>query len=404
MELAMEVEELMDVDNCQIESANNLKVQQPLETPAVRNILKAKRRTNTRFGDRTSGQTIVIIDTNIFIDKLEDLKLLFVQLTRQSNKDLILVIPMIVIQELDGLKKSSEISIKRVTSFINEQLEQKSFLLSDVALIKKLRENLDEDDNAETEEIQIFNNDDIILQKCLLIRSLKGDKDRIILLSNDLNLRNKALAVDLKSMNYKAFSEEFFAKKQSEEPISNVQIRGLPKKRKLNNSVPETTCHQRLAKLSRVTEIVSKDEMSTSGKSVTEPKIVKSDVDSGKNWLTCKYEGEKVLCEFIEAALKREYGENLWDKMFSVNPRNASLVELLKVLKQGWYAVFSDQFNRNPNVEMSINKLINSLNNSKNKPHILINQLSALLEQVPSIKCDSNSTSNVNNNKKRRTL
>lgn len=126
----------------------------------------------------------IVVDTNIFI---KDLSVLPKLMARQFPDGLgypIIVIPYIVLKELENLaykRKGSpiEVTAKMANKYINQQFTAKNAQIkgqNSADHMKKL--------------LAIESGDDDVLNCCLQV---KGTKKKVILLSNDVNLRNKAL-------------------------------------------------------------------------------------------------------------------------------------------------------------------------------------------------------------------
>lgn len=108
----------------------------------------------------------------------------------------VIIVPYVVLQELDSLKmRTQNETISRTASqsihFINRRFSEKhSALLGQSSL----------DDGQRL--ITIDSADDRILNCCLQLRA-KGYTNNLVLLSNDLNLRNKALVSDIAAISHK---------------------------------------------------------------------------------------------------------------------------------------------------------------------------------------------------------
>lgn len=135
------------------------------------------------------SQTLhIIVDTNIFI---KDLTILPKLMNRKFPDNLgypILVIPYIVLKELENLAhrnqgKPIEQSARAANKFINNQFVGKN---------TQFRGQKVSDHNVKMLEVE--SGDDHVLNCSLQV---KADGKKVILLSNDVNLRNKALFNDV---------------------------------------------------------------------------------------------------------------------------------------------------------------------------------------------------------------
>lgn len=131
----------------------------------------------------------VIPDTNIFLQHLTFIKDLL-ERPIQNNTAIILYVPYVVIEELDKLKGQKDRSIStlamRAVKYLNEKLENRDKSIRGQTVVDSLREI-----------IPVKFADDGILNCCL---QLKEKKLRSLLLSNDINLRNKALINDVRAL------------------------------------------------------------------------------------------------------------------------------------------------------------------------------------------------------------
>lgn len=142
----------------------------------------------------------LVLDTNFLIDHLS--WLIHVQNYLESDPIARVVIPYVVIQELDGLKQRLD-SAKEAISFILSAVKSKKCVH-----ISKL-------------ELSLDNNDDLILETAL---HCKNKSNHVILCSNDNNLCIKALVHSLKTVSKPLIKPlEFY-----------FQLKGL-----VNNSVVE---------------------------------------------------------------------------------------------------------------------------------------------------------------------
>ncbi|XP_053214754.1 transcriptional protein SWT1-like [Panonychus citri] len=301
-----------------------------------------KRIRGKRVTKRSSGKFILVLDTNILIDHLTDLK------TFLSYNHLVescrLIIPLVVIQELDTLKKSKQSYVQNF-KFINEQLRAEASICSDKVWLKKHPPETVAEASAKVDLIEI-NNDDRILKSSLLINQVsEPTENTVILITDDLNLRNKALASALKSMDWDAFCDKF-----------GIENTSCAKKGKTVERLRPTI--KRLQ-----TGTISKVEPTTSG---TKNATSESPTDTMQfgDWLTLKYSTERKLKEFLEKILRKEYND-LWDKIFKIDFSNCSLFEIIRCIKQGWLGTFSDIFERDRSVLQTIETLFELLKNEK---------------------------------------
>ncbi|KAF5288226.1 hypothetical protein FQA39_LY03994 [Lamprigera yunnana] len=189
-----------------IDTSTNLKIlaKEFVEIPKNETILK---------------EIYIVVDTNIFISHLDIVAKL---LTLKINGVVapIVLIPWIVIQELDFLKEcTSEKKLKRYSQaairFINEKLSQKHpQLKGDEVLIYYANtvNFLGQSIQEATQQFPTKNADDSILYCCMQIME---KENRAMLVSNDINLRNKAIIQDIFAYSHKEIIQELQRPHQS---------------------------------------------------------------------------------------------------------------------------------------------------------------------------------------------
>ncbi|KAL5276738.1 SWT1 family protein [Megaselia abdita] len=129
-----------------------------------------------------------VVDTNVLLNNLTFVKDLSEKVFGASIKTIIMI-PYKVIQELDGLKSrdtTASLAIRAIK------------LLNDKLASKDPHFQGQNAKHSKDELIPIENNDDEILNCCLQIQKTCQN---VMLLSNDVNLRNKALINDIKVLN-----------------------------------------------------------------------------------------------------------------------------------------------------------------------------------------------------------
>jgi len=150
----------------------------------------------------------LVADTNCFIDHLATLT----RLTSPIDKFYTLMVPLVVLNELDGLCRSRlSVEAKSALSFLREKNSQIRFVTSKGATLPTMAFTMEENDD------QAMNNDDRILQCCLnLIRDKASEEEKqvdgirylrrdVVLLTDDRNLRVKCLSRDVPVRDLPAF-------------------------------------------------------------------------------------------------------------------------------------------------------------------------------------------------------
>ncbi|KAJ7332640.1 hypothetical protein JRQ81_014820 [Phrynocephalus forsythii] len=253
------------------------------------------------FSKTVAGlNALIVIDTNIMISHLEFVKSL-------KNRDLpgigrfVLVIPWVVLQELDNLKRGkilANVGGKAIPAvhFIYMCLKNQDSKLWGQSMQLA---------SQKTDNFVVENNDDRVLQCCLQYRNLFPQAE-VVLLTDDKNLCNKALVSEIK-----AFTKADFV--------------------------------TALWKLSPKTEIIHHDIFSDQTHSGGDPgsqktEEVTTNQISGIIIDTKKCLGEVLSC-ILETELKMAYGEDLWAEVVYQKPP-WTLSNILECFKKHWLAVF----------------------------------------------------------------
>ncbi|KAH0618302.1 hypothetical protein JD844_017371 [Phrynosoma platyrhinos] len=149
---------------------------------------------SNNFAKSVAGlNTVIVVDTNIMIRHLEFIKSL-------KNSDIpgigsfVLVIPWVVLQELDNLKRGkilANVGQKAIPAvhFIYKCLKSQD---------QKLWGQSMQLASQKTHDFIVENNDDRVLQCCLQYRNLFPEVE-VVLLTDDKNLCNKALVSEIKA-------------------------------------------------------------------------------------------------------------------------------------------------------------------------------------------------------------
>ncbi|KAL1516696.1 hypothetical protein ABEB36_000574 [Hypothenemus hampei] len=134
--------------------------------------------------------TAIVVDTNIFIHNLAKIKELL-NLKLNDDQKLIIYVPWMVLQELDYIKHESSVKSKALIAqkCINEYLTHPESRLFGQSI-----------DDLDNQKFVGTTPDDKILASCL---QAKEKFDHVICLTNDINLRNKALINGLESCSSK---------------------------------------------------------------------------------------------------------------------------------------------------------------------------------------------------------
>ncbi|XP_051650009.1 transcriptional protein SWT1 isoform X3 [Manacus candei] len=246
----------------------------------------------------TSGLNIlVVIDTNIMISHLE-----FVRSLKSEDipgvDRLALIIPWVVLQELDNLKKGKMLQHVRDKAIPAVQFIYKCLKSQDSRLWGQSMQLASQKIYGLSDE----NNDDRVLQCCLQYQSL-FPQAVVILCTDDKNLCNKAIVSEVKA----------FCKADLVTALQNVNV-----------NRPQS-CGEQQPK--RDTEF-EKTQGGDAGFTAQFPNVLP---DLEKNL------GEALSC-ILETEMKLAFG-NLWMEILYLKPP-WTLVNLLKCYKKHWMAVF----------------------------------------------------------------
>ncbi|XP_061239455.1 transcriptional protein SWT1 isoform X2 [Bos javanicus] len=248
---------------------------------------------------------LIVIDTNILMNHLKFVRLLK---TREipGFDSLVLIIPWVVVQELDRMKagkllKHAQHKAIPAVHFINDSLRNQDRKLwgQSIQLASQKLYGLSDE-----------NNDDRVLKCCLQYQEL-FPCSLVILCTDDRNLRNKGLISGVKSLSKEELSAEL-----------------------LNLSLNTDVCHQPcISKQQLKAETTpleeSYEEQSTnSGLPLLLENIV-SDLERSLG---------TALSSILETEMKIAFG-NLWMEMLYVKPP-WTLIHLLQCFRKHWLAVF----------------------------------------------------------------
>ncbi|KAL1774939.1 transcriptional protein SWT1 isoform X1 [Sigmodon hispidus] len=253
----------------------------------------------------TDKKLLIVIDTNILMNHLKFVKIL--KTTEIQGFDtLVLIIPWVVVQELDRMKAGKllkHVQHKAVPAihFINDSLKSQDRKLWGQSLqlaSQKLYGLSDE------------NNDDRVLKCCLQYQEL-FPCSLVILCTDDRNLRSKGLMSGVKSLSKEELDAEI---------LTLV----------LNTDMCHQPCisKQQLKAETVPVQETSKEESTNSGLSIILERII---CDLEKSLGT-------ALSSILETEMKIAFG-NLWMEVLYLKPP-WTLINLLQCFKKHWMAVF----------------------------------------------------------------
>ncbi|XP_064081176.1 transcriptional protein SWT1-like [Macrobrachium nipponense] len=305
------------------------------------NLSLCDRKSLCRDFDRSTNSVYYVVDTNVL---LRDVKFLEKLKTKEiDGKPVIIVIPYVVLQELDGLKKSISVgnASKKAICWCNRYFENKDAQVVGQNYDDYLR-TLSQDSRS--------NADDLIRDWCLLMKKQNLDAR---LLTNDINLRNKAIVSSISATSVEKLQSlleksrekfistddkdcEFFEnceiKKRSPSPEMSPESMVVTP---IRTSCPPWVTKQREKKLDIVPKEEDLQDHHIPEKNSSE--IFLKDVEVSLS---------KTLGQILEAAFVDAYGHELW-KQIIIHKPPWTLNEILKCWDRHWLAVFIDKFDRN---------------------------------------------------------
>ncbi|NXI71706.1 SWT1 protein, partial [Anseranas semipalmata] len=261
---------------------------------------------NISAGASTSGLNIlVVIDTNIMISHLEFVKFLKSEDIPGVGR-LALIIPWVVLQELDNLKKGKMLQHVRVKAIPAVQFIYMCLKNQDSKLWGQSMQLASQKTYGLSDE----NNDDRVLQCCLQYQSL-FPQAVVILCTDDKNLCNKAIVSEVKA----------FCKADLVTALQNLNVNRHQHCTELRRSKCDTEFQKTERRDARVTAQF--------------PSILP---DLEKNL------GEALSC-ILETEMKIAFG-NIWMEILYLKPP-WTLANLLQCYKKHWVAVFGYVVPRN---------------------------------------------------------
>eukprot|EP00069_Balaena_mysticetus_P004058 bmy_04389T0 len=272
---------------------------------------------------------LIVVDTNILMNHLKFVRIL--KTTEIQGFDrLVLIIPWVVVQELDRMKagkllKRAKHKAIPAVHFINDSLKNQDRKLwgQSIQLASQKLYGLSDE-----------NNDDRVLKCCLQYQEL-FPCSLVILCTDDRNLRNKGLISGVKSLSKEELSAEL-----------------------LNLSLNTVVCHQpciskqQLKAEATPLEKSCEEESTNSGLCILLESIVS---DLKKSLGT-------ALSSILETEMKIAFG-NLWMEVLYLKPP-WTLIHLLQCFRKHWLAVFGLVMEKN--LLLTVESLYENLSKANN--------------------------------------
>ncbi|RWS00220.1 transcriptional protein SWT1-like isoform X1 [Dinothrombium tinctorium] len=334
--------------------------------------------------NRLECEWLLVIDTNVFMNHLQELAAFVTRLSAKGFTSVQFIVPLVVIHELDNLKRTLEYEkVQKIIRFINFHLESNKIVKSDFLFIRANTtpfDNLDESDSIISFSRQ--NNDDFILKSCLQLKQLrKLIHTKVVLISEDINLRNKALAVGICTYPFKRFTKQILKPELFD--IHIFPSRSNPTyKRKKQNIHQSHTNHTHtdpiVITLDENEDIII-DHISLSGDS-NEIQSPRQDV------INSETDPFHFFFNLIEKVLMHFFGESLWRRIFNKVFMSVTLYDVLIVLNNGWTPLFFHAFNQNSEAKSLIEKLLDKISKGADQ-----NQVKSDASELMKLTIDSSS-------------
>ncbi|XP_033007257.1 transcriptional protein SWT1 [Lacerta agilis] len=258
--------------------------------------------------------SLIVIDTNIMISHLEFIKSL-------KNTDIpgvgrfVLVIPWVVLQELDNLKRGkflAKVGQKAIPAvhFIYTCLKNQDPRLWGQSMQLA---------SQQTRGFRVENNDDRVLQCCMQYQNLFPQAE-IVLMTDDKNLCNKALVSEVKALSKADFVTAL--QKLTRDTIMLTQDASSGQSQSEKASSEQGIC---------LTDTITKK----AGDNFADPRIIVDIKESLQEVLSC----------ILETEMKIGFGD-LWEEVVYHHPP-WTLAKVLECYKKHWVAVFGMVISRN---------------------------------------------------------
>ncbi|XP_029989088.1 transcriptional protein SWT1 isoform X2 [Sphaeramia orbicularis] len=287
--------------------------------------------TDTQWKQQPQQNLILVLDTNILLSHLNYVK----QIISHGCGALgfpVVLIPWVVLQELDALKKDRGLSgsvahlATPAIAYIYNSVRNREPHLWGQSMQQAAQSN-----NGLSAE----NNDDRVLQCCLQYRSLYPEC-ALILCTDDKNLCSKALLSGVKALRKNDLEAEVMRSSHGFPSLQIIQIPMIPH----TSAIPPTPA---LGRSCTTVEPLSQEKAGLSaGKDNTPLSRVENEDVRNCDLSCCFSELENclkaALSDVLELEMKAAF-DNLWLDVVHRKPP-WSLLDVLRCMKKHWIAVF----------------------------------------------------------------
>ena len=263
--------------------------------------------------------------------------------------------------------------------------------------------NLSPKSKRSVQRVEEDTNDDKIINCCLMSKT--SDSNNVIIVSNDVNLCNKALMSDLIAMNWREFYNKYHSPDKNsfasidnkdcdndDEPQQKRLAKEVRQRKSSNTSFdsnikPNTSrSMQWIRKPKSPTKKTSRSlsrslsETSSLSNNSSEEIPAKSPLKFD-DWIRFKEECEQSLVKFVEYVYRDTWDKD-WKQMLEIDINNTNLKELVRLIRKEWLGVFSDHFDRDKSVKQLVDSLHKSLHKSQTNYHLFYNDLRKIIELI----------------------
>lgn len=287
--------------------------------------------------------TYVVLDTNTLVNAGDLAVIKYICDGKHTDECHLpyIIIPWVVMQELDVLKSRSKQKpdtaerAQRAIVFLSSYFTKKHPRVIGQTLKEAMQQN---------EYLVAENNDDKILQCCMQLES-KYPNGKVILYSNDVNLCNKTLINGISAFNKTAICSAL-------SKWSGITADNCDQKRCVSysqESIKEATCSRKID--------VYHNDISQIKKVAPQLNLVNQISKKLKEIL------KGVLGLILETEMKAAFNE-MWLKIIKVQPP-WELINILYCFVEHWYAVFGQVYTKNRNLMKSKYKNLLEYSSSK---------------------------------------
>nr|XP_053651274.1 transcriptional protein SWT1-like [Cherax quadricarinatus] len=281
----------------------------------------------------SSKSVYIVVDTNVLIQDINFIESL--KTKEIAGKEVIIVIPYIALQEMDGLKKKESIgkACQEAIRWCNNHFEK-----SDPRVQGQSYENY----RKTLSKSQRPSGDDLIRDCCLI---MKEQGLEVCLLSNDINLRNKAIMSAIVALGIRGLRQKLEQHEMAvniDETRVDIVYGDFAANSLHNKSEIPLEYEKMICESSNLKQI--RKSPSTSEEIELSPlkKIKKCNSDNQE--LLCKINTslKVTLSRILEFIMKDTYGD-LWIKIVMRKPP-WSINDVFSCWEKHWIAVMSDRF------------------------------------------------------------